>query len=254
MSEITGYELSRQWFDYSFENPELVRPIHSAIYFFAIEHCNRLGWKKKFKLPSSMVMEAIGVKSHNTYIKAFRELVEWGFFTLIQESKNQYSSNIIALSKNNKAPDKALDKALIKHDTKHIPGHRESTGAGTDSVYKQRTIEQGNNEPIKKNAGAGEFNLPSEQQKIPVPEDVEDVIRYGLQKGIPKENCEMYFEMRSRDNFIRSDMHGNEIPIRNWYKDLSLLHRKGSLEKQKNHGTHSNKSRGQKAVDFLSRS
>ena len=34
---MNGYELSRKWFDWSFENPELVSPSHTAIYFFAIE-------------------------------------------------------------------------------------------------------------------------------------------------------------------------------------------------------------------------
>lgn len=36
------FKLSRNFFDWSFENPELITPTHSAIYFFAIEHCNRL--------------------------------------------------------------------------------------------------------------------------------------------------------------------------------------------------------------------
>ena len=115
---MTGYELSRQWFDFAFENPEKINPNHTAMYFFAIEHCNRLGWKKKFGFPSTMVMEAMGVKSYNTYKKTLDDLVNWGFFTMVEKSKNQYSSNIIALSKNNKALDKALDKALSKHDAK----------------------------------------------------------------------------------------------------------------------------------------
>ena len=40
---MTGYELSRDWFDFCFENPDKVKPTHAALYFFAIEHCNRLG-------------------------------------------------------------------------------------------------------------------------------------------------------------------------------------------------------------------
>jgi hypothetical protein len=53
---------------------------------------------------------------------------------LIEKSKNQYSSNIIALSNFNKAHNKALDKALIKHVTKQ----RESI----DSIDKQINNEQ----------------------------------------------------------------------------------------------------------------
>ena len=54
----------------------------------------------------------------------------------IEKSKNQYSANIIALSKNDKALDNALDKAFIKHDTKQS----ESTGQSIDSIDKQITI------------------------------------------------------------------------------------------------------------------
>ena len=143
MSELNSYILSRSWFDFSFENPDLIKPVHSALFFFAIEHCNRLGWKRKFGLPASMVTEAIGVKSYNTYIDAFNDLVEWGFIILYQKSKNQYSSNIIALSIYNKALDKALDKALIKHSIKQSESTIESTiesdCESNSSIIKQRT-------------------------------------------------------------------------------------------------------------------
>ena len=57
LKELTGYDLSRAWFDFCFENPDKICPNHTALYFFAIEHCNRLGWKKKFGLPTTMAME-----------------------------------------------------------------------------------------------------------------------------------------------------------------------------------------------------
>ena len=147
MAKPTGYELSRQWFDFSFENPELIKPIHTAIYFFACEHCNRLGGKDKFGLPSIMTMEAIGVKSHNTYMKAFNDLIEWGFIELHQKSKNQYSANIIGISKYNKALYKALDKAFIKHDTKQSESTIQSTIQSTDDIVKPINNKQINNKP-----------------------------------------------------------------------------------------------------------
>lgn len=128
---MNGYELSRKWFDFCFENPEKITSNHSALYFFCIEHCNRLGWKEKFGLPTTMAKEAIGIRSYNTYINTLNELIEFGFIKLIEKSKNQYSSNIIALSNFNKALDKALDKALIKHDTKQ--------SESISSIDKQRT-------------------------------------------------------------------------------------------------------------------
>ena len=136
---MNGYELSRQWFDWSFENPEKSSPVHAAVYFFAIEHCNRLGWKSKFGFPTTMAMEAIGIKSYNTYIKIFNDLIDWNFFILIEKSRNQYSSNIIALSNIDKALNKALDKALTKHLTKHLTKQGESTPQSNGSINKPLT-------------------------------------------------------------------------------------------------------------------
>lgn len=125
--EVNSYQLSRNWFNFCFDNPDIIRPIHTAIYFFAIEHCNRLGWKEKFGFPSQMVMEAIGVKNWKTYSVALNEIVDFGFIKMIEISKNQYSSNIIAIVKNTKAPTKALDKALSRHLLKHSTKHSQST-------------------------------------------------------------------------------------------------------------------------------
>ena len=54
---MNGYELSRNWFDWCFENPEKIKPNHTALYFFAVEHCNRLGWKKKYGMPTTEEMQ-----------------------------------------------------------------------------------------------------------------------------------------------------------------------------------------------------
>lgn len=135
--EFNGYDLSRTWFDWCFENPEKINPNHAALYFFCIEHCNRLGWKEKFGLPTSMAKEAIGIKNFRTYKKTLDDLVSFGFIKMIEISKNQYSSNIIAIVKNTKAHTKALDKALQKHSTKHCKS--------IDSIDKQETI---NKEPL----------------------------------------------------------------------------------------------------------
>lgn len=152
--ELTGYDYSRIFWDFSFENPDKIKPYHAAVFFFAVEHCNRLGWKKKFGLPTSMVMEATGIKSYTKYKQVFTELVDFGFLKVIEMSKNQYSSNVVALSCHDKALVKALDKALSKHSVKHESKQVQSTGQSTVSIDKQvtieqLTIEQGNKEPIQ---------------------------------------------------------------------------------------------------------
>lgn len=147
---MNGYELSRNWFDWSFVNPDKIKPNHSALYFFAIEHCNRLGWKEKFGLPTTMAMEAIGIKSYSVYKKTLDDLIEWNFFEIVQYSKNQYSSNIIALKENNKALDKAFDKALDKALIKQSTKQSESTVQSIDSIDKQETNKQLTIQPLNK--------------------------------------------------------------------------------------------------------
>lgn len=132
---MNSYDLSRKFWDWAFDNPDKVKPIHGAIYFFAIEHCNRLGWKKKFGLPSQMVMEAIGVRNWRTYSKGLNELADFGFIEIVEKSKNQYSSNIVAIVNFTKAHTKALDKALQKHAQKQVKS--------TVSIDKQVNKEQG---------------------------------------------------------------------------------------------------------------
>jgi hypothetical protein len=142
---MTGYELSRNWFDWCFENPEKINPNHTALYFFICEHSNRMGGKSKFGLPTTMAKDAIGIRSYNTYINTLNDLVQFGFIELIEKSKNQYSSNIIALSNFNKAHNKALDKAIIKHMTKQV----ESTIQSIDSIDKPITNKQLNKDISK---------------------------------------------------------------------------------------------------------
>lgn len=108
---MTGYDLSKAWFDWCFENPELSSCTHTAMYFFIIEHWNRLGQKEKFGLPAEMTKDALGIKNYRTFSKAFNDLIEWGFIKIHQRSKNQYSANVIALVKNTNATTKALTKA-----------------------------------------------------------------------------------------------------------------------------------------------
>jgi hypothetical protein len=109
---MNGYKLIKEWFEFAINNPELIRPAHTAMYCYAVEHCNKLGWVDKFGLPTDYTMAVLGIKKRHTFIKYFNELVEWGFFSLIEASKNQYTSNIISLnatSKNRKVNESEND-------------------------------------------------------------------------------------------------------------------------------------------------
>ena len=142
--DINGYSLSRSWFDFCFENPDKIKPNHTALYFFIIELCNRLGWKEKFGLPTSMAKEAVGIKSYNTYINSLNDLVEFEFIVMVEKSKNQYTANIVALSNFDKAQYKALDEAIVKNEVCSIKKSEstvqstiQSTGESISSIDKQ---------------------------------------------------------------------------------------------------------------------
>ena len=137
---MNSYDLSREFWNWAFENPEKISPNHAAIYFFAVEHCNRLGWKKKFGFPSQMTMDAIGIKKHSTYIRYFNDLVDFGFFKLVEKSKNQYSSNIICLTNATPKKGKAMDKAISKHGVKHGEKQKEYNKTINKEPYNNKTV------------------------------------------------------------------------------------------------------------------
>lgn len=129
-----GYSLSRQWFDFAFENPEKVTPTHGILWFWLIELNNRLGWKEKFGLPTAYSMDAIGVSNYRTYKKAMDDLIKWGFVILIAKAKNQHTASIVALVKNT--------KAIQKHcrGTASIDKHNKTIKTGINSTKFENFI------------------------------------------------------------------------------------------------------------------
>lgn len=123
---MNGYNLTRSWFNYKFENPKKVRHVHSDMYFYIVDLWNRLGQKKEFGLPTDVAMECLGIGSYNTYKKTLIDLINFGFVILVKDSRNQHHSKIVALSFFDKATNKPLDKATVK-----------ATDKPSDTIYKQ---------------------------------------------------------------------------------------------------------------------
>lgn len=201
---MNSYDLSRNFCNWAFENPDKIKPIHYAIYYFSIEHCNRLGWKDKFGLPSQMVMEAIGVKNWRTYSAGLQELVEYGFIEMIEISKNQYSSNIIAIVKNTKAPTKALDKALQKHSTKH--------SQSTVSINKQETINKEHKHPLVEYLNT---NCP-QVQSLPTPINNFDAER--LLAEFDKYDLVEVFMAMENTKQLKKKYNSANLTVRSWIK------------------------------------
>ena len=155
---MNGYNLTRDWYSYKFDNVGKVKAAHSDMYFYIIDLWNRLGQKDNIGLPTSVTMECLGIGSYNTYKKTLQDLIDFGFVKLIKESKNQHNAKVIAISKIDKATDKALDKASIKATDKALD---EPIDKATDTIDKQRnkgTRKQNNNITIS-NEFENELNI-----------------------------------------------------------------------------------------------
>lgn len=138
---MNGYELTKDWFNFRFNNPSQTRAGHTELYLYIVDQWNRLGQNKEIGLPTGFTMKSLNIGSYNTYKSLLDNLIEWGFIVVIKDSSNQHSSKIVALSNNDKASDKALDKATAKATDK-------ATDKPTDTI-----IEQGN-------IGTKEYNPP----------------------------------------------------------------------------------------------
>jgi hypothetical protein len=149
-----GYELSRKWFDFSFEHSE-VKCQHTALFMWIIELNNRLGWKEQFGLPTYATMEGLHIGNKRTYLAALGDLSKWGFIEIIKESKNQYSSTLISICRSKKATPlhTALDTALIQHSN-GIDHSIDTTTAPIDKQRNQETKKPRNNRVV--------FSPPSE--------------------------------------------------------------------------------------------
>jgi len=97
MSEINGYSLSRQWFDFVLENGRKARPIHGILYLWIVEKANRLAWAKEFQLPTDEACAACCAADRETILKAIKDLEKWGFIKIIQESKNRFTARWVSL-------------------------------------------------------------------------------------------------------------------------------------------------------------
>lgn len=112
--ELTGYDLSRQWFAFLWDNPSKVTANDTALYFFLCQLWNQLGQPNEFQVTAKECQTGMSANSYNTFKKSFDKLKEMGCLKLIKQSTNQYQCNVIALSKIDIAEYKALNKAMYK--------------------------------------------------------------------------------------------------------------------------------------------
>lgn len=159
---MTGYELTRQWWDFSFENQDKVASKHCALYMWIIEKNNRLGWVENFGFPIDEAGAAIGIRKIQTVREALNDLVEWGFVRMVVRSTNQYKANVISIVNCKIQSGNSLDQAIC------LTENRSTTGLSTGQAQGQARVEQ----PVKHGSGTvpivkpinNETNKPLNQQ------------------------------------------------------------------------------------------
>lgn len=219
--------MTRKWFDFSYENSGRISPNHSALYLFIVDHCNRLGWKKSFGLPTLMAMEGIGIKHASTYAKTLNDLIEFGFIDMVQKSKNQWTANVVALTKFSEARSEARSKA-------HGEAHSEARGEADTQhmvkhVHHKQTLKPLNLKTLKlinSNFELVELNLErwiqiEKKSEVKIP-PVDEFIEHALNQNseVDPEAVRMKFNAWKENGWM-SGPADKLKPIKNWRSTLN---------------------------------
>ena len=107
---MNGYQLTRQWFSFRFENSHKVSAAHTEFYFYLLDRWNRFGQKDIFSCPRILTMEVLGIGSQNTYKRIYQDLIAFGFLEEVSKACNRYKeSSYVRLSKTDTLPDSLSD-------------------------------------------------------------------------------------------------------------------------------------------------
>lgn len=207
---MNGYNLTRNWYNFKFENPDKCRHVHSDLYFYILDQWNRLGQKEKFGLPTSYTMEVMGIRSRISFYSALNDLINWGFIKEVEKAKNQNTSRIISIvacKKRLQALDQATIQAAIQADV-------QADVQATIHIDKQQTIEQENNKQENNK------RLPTKKVGLPKNEIV------GKEKSLYSEFVAVWFDNWKDYVFTAKD--GSKI--KSLINKLKLFAKKNNVE------------------------
>jgi len=111
---MSGYDLSREWFDYMAKNSDKVELKHTALYMYIVEMFNKRDWVEVIGLPTDFTMSVLNIKSYKTYKSILDDLIAFGFVNLVTRATNDHTSNKITLVKNAKVNTKVKPKYVPK--------------------------------------------------------------------------------------------------------------------------------------------
>lgn len=139
---MSGYELSRQWFDFLFENPDITNVSQTALYMWLIELNNRKGFSEKFVFNTEDACSYTGIKDRKTVWSALNKLTDFGFVTIISKATNQNQVTTISIINNKVNSNKCLDKAI------RLYNNYTSEGLADKQQINSTTTSEGLAEPL----------------------------------------------------------------------------------------------------------
>ena len=154
---MNGYDLSHKFYEWAFENRRVFKPAVPALYFYLVEVCNKLGWKKEFSISSKECMEGMGVSAYNTYKEAFDILCDNGLITIVKKSCNHHQANIISLSNFNRVDDEVANKVNDKVTTEYSES---SSNSNCDIHKTNKTVK-----PLKTNKTVKQGRISKQEDK-----------------------------------------------------------------------------------------
>lgn len=187
---MNGYNLTRRFFDWAFSHRADFKPTVSALYFYLIEVCNKLGWKPEFSISAKECMEGMGVSGYNTYKQAFDILCEHGFIKVLKKSCNSYQANIITLLNfdrvtdevTNKVTDRVSDEVTNKAPTEYERSNEQSNGDIHKTYKTNKTIKTNSRNIEKQKNSYAEFvTLTSDEYSKLVEEFGENATKRMIQ-------------------------------------------------------------------------
>jgi len=186
--KLNGYTLTKAWFNFAFNNPEVFNTTDHALYFWVMDCANRNGWKSKFSFAASTAMEVLSISHYNTYKKAFDKLVLHGFISVVRKSPNHHQATIISISQNDIVSDE-LTNTLT--NTLGDVVSDELTATLSDTLYKQQTtnnkLEREKAHPIfEKSNLKREWDIPF------MPDFTEKILKHPNGKATLNEIAELW--------------------------------------------------------------
>jgi len=211
--KMSGYKLTRDWYNWVSDNPEKGNVNNGALYLYIVELCNKLGWPDKFQLPTGQSKIMTKIARGNSYSKALKELADWGFIKIVQESKNIHTACVISLMTDQNTKRYGNDMEAIR---KRYGGDKETLKKRQRNDTKYKPLINLNKPVINYKTSSKQILKKSATLRVFISPILEEVETYFEENGYLKSAGAKAFKFYNDADWI--DSRGNKV--RNWKQKM----------------------------------